>query len=97
VHYPGAKAAGSLPRYVGRGNVQTDAGMTHPATSEPVAVEDNSKEGIRFLKLIRRHSDNPCLWPADEATARACGIKFQAVELVDGEYQPKAEKASKKG
>lgn len=93
VHYPGVKVAGSMPMYVGRKNAKIKegdkvVGFSHPAVETPVEVDANSKIGARFLKICRRAPQDLPLWPADEQTARACGVPFVKVELVDGEYQP---------
>lgn len=64
---------------------------TYPATLEPYEVEANSDAGRRLVRLVRIDGD---LWPADEATAAACGVPFVPVEIKDGVAVPKETKPS---
>jgi hypothetical protein len=72
--------------YIGRAKAQLpDGSWGYPATPFPYEVEADSKEGKRLVALVRRDG---CLLPFDEETAVACGVKFVAVEWVDGEWMP---------
>jgi len=72
--------------------VQTDAGLAQPALPDPFVCEAESDTGRAILHMFRKSSarKDPPLWAADPETARACGVPFVAVELVDGEWIPKA-------
>lgn len=63
-------AAGNPERYVGRRFDQKLRG--YPATKEPFTCDSESNVGERLVLLTRRDA---CLWPADDATAQACGMK----------------------
>lgn len=100
--WPGPKYQGQPARYIGRKTViSRDAAgnvtqIAHPALSEPVEIDPASKSGQRILRLMRIEEDKPLI-PADQETAKACGVPFEAVELRDGEWLPKtAPKASPK-
>jgi hypothetical protein len=100
VSWPGTKFAGQRARYVGRTTkIEKDAAgavvaISHPAVEEPACVDPDSKDrferekAARLLRLMAIESVKPLL-PADEATAKACGIPFVPVELRDGEWLPK--------
>ena len=70
---------GQAPSYIGRKFVAAD--RSHPATDDPYECDAETEGGRRLKKLTRRDA---CLWPADEATARACGVAFVPVEVKDG-------------
>lgn len=104
-YMPGPKTRGAAPPYVGRKTVQPSKPgepVRHVARMEPAEVDPNHpedatrKRAVRLMKLCR----DGALWPADKATADACGVPFVAVEH-DGENwvraTPKpAAKAAKK-
>jgi hypothetical protein len=78
------KVQGAFPQYVGRlfipGTAET--GAQHPATAEPFECDSEDANGQALLNKFRR--GKRCLWPADKATAEACGVDFVAVEVKDG-------------
>jgi hypothetical protein len=76
---------GAPARYVGRQHDATTRG--YPATQEPyVCPSENAGEAAY---LAARCRDNE-LWPADEATAAAIGVKFVHVHFHDGVWAPRA-------
>jgi hypothetical protein len=85
VAHPSApRVVGQHPRYVGRAPLvdpQTGA-ATWPATSQPFNCDASSDVGKRLVKVCRRGA----LWPANEATAQACGVPFVQVAHFDGEW-----------
>jgi hypothetical protein len=101
VSVPGANGkAGQFARYVGRSTkVERDSdkvtGISHPAIAEAVEYDTESKDrterdrAARMLRLMMIEVEKPLI-PADEATAKACGVKFEPVELRDGEWLPKS-------
>ena len=102
-HWPAAmRVTGQVYPYVGRdlvpGNPASGIAVSHPAKKEPVEIDDEHPDqdtrvrAERLKELTRRDG---ALWPADEATAAACGVDFVAVEMRDGEWQPKAAPPSK--
>jgi hypothetical protein len=66
-----------------------------PASKEVFECDSESACGRNALHSMRVKPRNPPLWPADEATAAACGVPFTPVEWVDGEWLPKKSKATK--
>lgn len=74
---------GSRPKYVGRTNDQAWQGTPkgRPASKEPYEVDSTDPSATRLCRIA---ATDCALWPADEATAKACGIKFVPVEIVDG-------------
>lgn len=90
VAVPGSyQFAGQVARYVGREWSEELHGF--PAVAAPFTCDENSDDGRRMVKLVRR---DLALWPGDEYTASACGTQFVPVELKDGVMVPKAKKAS---
>jgi hypothetical protein len=99
--WPGMKFAGQFARYVGRSTkLERDASgaviaISHPAIAEAVEVDPQSKDkaqrdrAARLLRLMAIEVEKPLL-PADEATAKAVGVKYEPVELRDGEWLPKS-------
>lgn len=80
VHVPGFHPLpGQFHEFVGR-RFDFDK-KSWPATSEPAQFDSESEPGRRLVALVRRDA---CLWPADEATAVACGVQFVAIEIKDG-------------
>lgn len=92
-------AAGSPVKYVGRVHVPAklrkgpgdsvivDEPASNPARSEAYECDSDTERGRRLMKLTRRDGS---LWPADEATAAACGVPFVATEFSDGEHVAKS-------
>lgn len=68
---------GQPPRYVGRKQiaVMVDGKPTYPRSDTPYECEENSDVGRRLVKLVRREGS---LVPADDYTARACGVEVKA-------------------
>jgi hypothetical protein len=105
--WPGMKFAGQFARYVGRSTkLERDASgvvtaISHPAIAEPVEVDPQSKDktqrdrAARLLRLMAIETEKPLL-PADEATAKFCGVPFVPVELHDGEWLPKSKSSPSK-
>lgn len=92
---PGQNHQGQARRYIGReqvierdekGNVSL---IGHPASKDAAEIDPASKTGRRILRLMRIEADKPLI-PVDEATAKACGMRLESVEWVDGEFHPKA-------
>jgi hypothetical protein len=84
VTVPGSRPVkGQAPQYVGRKFIPGDAtkGAQHPANEKPHEIDADTDEGRRLVQLTSRDA---ALWPADAATASACGVEFVAVEVKDG-------------
>lgn len=77
---------GQAPRYVGRKH-DPNGPTPFPAVDEPFCCDSDSDAGRRLMKLAKRDSS---LFAADEATAKACGIGFVAIEFKDGAWTEKA-------
>lgn len=96
-HWPAAvRQTGQIYNYVGR--TWDAASRVHKANAEPVAIDDEHQDAdtrVRAERLKQLVTRDGSLWPADEATARACGVEFVPVEMKDGEWQPKAAAAPK--
>ncbi len=71
------------PRYVGRKMARIKGQVSHPATEAGHECEADSNGGRRLIKLMRRDSS---LWPANPDTAKACGVRFEAVNFQAGEW-----------
>ena len=89
VSLPGERRiVGQQPRYIGRSlksvTVDGKAFPARPATEEPHCCE---ADGAQAPKLIQRAQEGS-LWPADHATATACGVPFVEVSFFDGEWLP---------
>lgn len=54
---------------------------SYVATQEPFTVDKNTDLGRKLMRAVRREGS---LWPADQETAKACGVSFKQV-LFDGE------------
>jgi hypothetical protein len=105
--WPGMKFAGQFARYVGRSTkLERDASgavtaISHPAIAEAVEVDPQSKDktlrdrAARLLRLMAIEVEKPLI-PADEATAKFCGVPFVPVELHDGEWLPKSKSSPSK-
>jgi hypothetical protein len=86
VPFPGfTPAPGQIPVYVGRSFDEKLKG--HPASQEPSEFDSETREGQRLMQFARRDA---ALWPADEATARECGVEFVPVTVRDGVAVPAA-------
>lgn len=80
VTVPGSGTA----RYVNRTPKLLDnGGAAWPAVEKPYAVEPNTDAGRRLALLCRRDDS---LFPADEYTAKHCGVKFKNTRFVNGEH-----------
>lgn len=98
---PGAPmVTGQAVRYVGRElvpgygptpNGTPGKGATFPATAEPYECDSETERGQALIRRVyidtTRHNEQP-LWPADQATADACGVPFVAVTVKDGVAVP---------
>ncbi|HEU4544357.1 MAG TPA: hypothetical protein VFR23_24715 [Jiangellaceae bacterium] len=87
VYVPNApKRQGQPPRYVGRSLVPGDPDKatmaSFPASAEPFECDSDDANGQELLGRFRR-GKRP-LWPADKATAEACGVEFVAITIKDG-------------
>lgn len=103
-------AYGQAPRYVNRGLEVRENHAAYPALPEPFECDAESDIGRNLLRKMGAVPNNPSrrknppLWPADAATARACGLPFVETEFKDGVHRPKVStkppdkpKASSKG
>jgi hypothetical protein len=88
---PGSRVnVGQSAHYVGRTYLapKDGKGASYPATQEPhEATFDMSKQEDmarfnRYLKIAKRGD----IWPADEATAKACGVDYVPASFKDGEW-----------
>ena len=84
------KVRGAIPQYVGRTFVPSDGtnGASHPASAEPFECDSEDENGKALLNKFQRGKRD--IWPADKATADACGVEFLAVEVKDGIAAPKS-------
>jgi hypothetical protein len=74
---PGPRVTGTLPKYVGRRVRVVDGEIRNEILDEPAEFDSASREGQRLLRrMIVDHKDPPLI-PADEATARFCGVPFE--------------------
>jgi len=78
------RVKGAIPQYVGRKFVPADGtnGASFPASAEPFECDSEDENGKALVNKFQRGKRG--LWPADEATAKACGVSFAAVEVKDG-------------
>lgn len=97
VTFAGGNAIGQLARYVGRSLKKSDkpgvAGV-YAAEAEPVEVPEDGPDAAHLIRQAQRGG----VWPADEATAAACGVEFVKLSRdTDGEWvaTPKAAVAKK--
>lgn len=72
---------GQPRRYIGRTTTQSTEGFLHPAVEAPVEIDSESREGMKVRRLFLIEQDGGPLWPADEETANALGVKFQPVRF----------------
>ena len=96
VNRPGGRSVGAPPRYVGRKFVSVedkDAGVagSYPAAEEPEVF--NLKPSDPEFFDLTRYCLKGGLWPADEATAQACGVRFLKLkrDSESGEWFPEVE------
>lgn len=93
------QSKGQSPQYVGRKRAMFDGQVGYPATKHPFEYDEKRRElrdmDRRLVKRCRRGE----LWPADEATARACGVPPSPLRFDDGEWvldpQPSPKPGSK--
>jgi hypothetical protein len=90
VSWPGPKSTGQLPRYVGRTYIPSDrpgvAGV-FKADSEPSEIDSENHDAPQLVRQCAKGG----LWAADQQTASACGVPFQALQQgPDGEWITKA-------
>jgi hypothetical protein len=89
VPVPGVpRVAGQPKQYVGRRLVRAEGKPpSYPATEEAFEIDSDTDDGRQLVRRVRteteRHDAQP-LWPADKATAEACGVPFVAVTVKDG-------------
>lgn len=82
VRVPGFRpVVGQAPKYVCRHL----SNMSYPANQDAFVCEKDTDIGRRLVNLVKTEYS---LYPADQETAKACGVKFVEVHLVDGEYVP---------
>ena len=94
VPFASGNAAGQLSRYVGRTFKPVGKGGVagaYVSEAEPVEVDPDSADAAHLIRQARK--SDPGVWPADEATAAACGVDFVKLSRdADGEWiaAPKA-------
>lgn len=88
VSVPGPRTVGQPPRYVGRKFQPAADGKpaSHPATEKPYEVDSSGQEGRRLKRVCRRDGS---LYPADAATAKACGVELPSVTFANGAWSEK--------
>lgn len=92
VSYPRSQREGQRPRYLGREMDAPKAGEhagAYPATREPFECYTGTPLGARVVHVMAQSaaSGDLALWPADEGTARAIGVRFVPTEFIDGEHR----------
>ena len=95
VPFAAGNAFGQLSRFAGRSFVPSGkpgfAGA-YVADAEPIEVDPDGDDAAHFIRQARK--GDPGLWPADAATAAACGVEFVAVSRdANGEWKPAAKAA----
>lgn len=70
-------------RYVGRKFDPRIRGYV--AKQEPSEYELDSHAALRLMKIVRFNDPSP-LFPADEYTARKCGVDYKEVVFKDGAW-----------
>lgn len=86
VHRPGTKSTGQIAHYVGRRFVRSEGTVTagaHVAQREPAEFDSDGPEAAQLLRYAAKGG----LWPADEATAAACGVAFQKLKFDDAQAE----------
>ncbi len=78
---------GVAARYLGREFVPAskDSPPSYPAIREGFSCEP----GSLLADVAAKHCRKGAFWPADRATAEACGVPFVEVEFADGEFVAK--------
>jgi hypothetical protein len=94
--WPNSHHYGQVRRYVGRQytapNEAKGTGATWPAKAEPDEVDAASPHAEHLIRYCAKGN----IWPADEATAAACGVAFTKLERgKDGEWLSAAPKTAK--
>jgi hypothetical protein len=86
--WPNSHMGGQARRYIGRVfNAETRG---YAASTEPAEVQETDADAVHMARKCNRGE----LYPADEHTARYCGVKFVELEKgADGEWFPKTTKA----
>jgi hypothetical protein len=65
----------------------------HVASDKPFEIDEDTKIARRLIKLVRRDRS---LYPADQYTAKACGVPFEQVkQAADGEWSAAKQSAAK--
>jgi hypothetical protein len=89
VHFTAGNSAGQISRFVGRTLKPIAKGgagaVAYVSDDEPTEVDPDSPDAAHLIRQARK--GDPGVWPADEATAAACGVEF--VKLArdpDGEW-----------
>lgn len=81
-YLPGTKFIGQINHYIGQQYV-TEGKVTQLVhDKEPAVFDSHSKEGKRAVKHCKNHS----LYPADEQTAKFCGVPFIPLTYKDGQW-----------
>jgi hypothetical protein len=86
VPYPG-RGPGDIP-HAGRKIVvdEVSKSISAPVHEDGIDVLEGTAEADRFIQLCRRDGD---VHPADEYTARTCGVPFVPLrQREDGEWEP---------
>lgn len=90
VPFAAGNAFGQLSRFVGRSfkpSGQPGFAGAYAADAEPVEVDPNGEDAAHLIRQARKN--DPGVWPADEATAAACGVEFVKLSRdSDGEWMP---------
>ena len=79
-----------IGQMIPRVNREPDGNGGYPASEKPFCCDSESAIGKYLVRRMVRAKKQPPLWPADEQTAKACGVKYQPIEFKDGEWLPKA-------
>jgi hypothetical protein len=89
VRYPERRAAGQLYNFIGRkydATTRDNAATDEPFEIDEAHADDDTRKAARHLMTKCRDGD---LLPADEATARACGVAFEPLAKVADGWAPK--------
>jgi hypothetical protein len=80
--WPNSYFPGQARRFVGRKFIPGDspqAPSRYEATAEPAELSSDAPQAAHLIRKCQKGE----IWPADKATAEACGVEF--VELARGE------------
>lgn len=102
VYYPERRRAGQIYNYIGRRFVPATDGKTagrHVPTDEPFVIDDehqdsDTRKAAAILKW--RCKSDSSIWPADEDTARACGVDYVPLVKGDDGWLPKPKRLPSK-